>query len=54
MKDKSHFISSIIKSCLRIVSCIYLMYTWDFIWFACGLVMAELIGIGEELLDERE
>lgn len=53
MKDKGHFITSIIKSGIRIASCVYLILTWNFIWFAFGFGVAELLGVVEELLDDR-
>jgi len=53
MKDKGRFITSIIKSGIRIASCMYFILTWNFIWFACGIGIAELLDIAEELLDDR-
>lgn len=53
MKDKGHFYISLVKSGIRIASCAYLIATWNFIWFACGFGVAELLGVAEELFDER-
>ena len=53
MKDKGHFITSLIKSGIRIASCVYLIFTWNFPMFAYGFAVAELLGVAEELLDGR-
>jgi hypothetical protein len=53
MKSKGHLLISLIKSVIRIISCViaYLMHTWEVI--AIGFVIAELLGVIEELVDKR-
>ncbi len=54
MKDKGHFLISIIKSLFRITACIlFLTNTVTFGWFAILFLSAELLGIAEELADKR-
>lgn len=53
MNDKGHFYISLIKSVIRIGSCIYLAKTGDYIGFAIGIGGAEVLGIAEEIFDRR-
>ena len=53
MKDKGHFYTSLIKSGIRIASCIYLIFTGNIVAFAIGFGAAEVVGIAEEILDGR-
>lgn len=47
--SKKHFYISIIKSALRISACGFALYTGSIVWLASGLLVAELLGIAEEL-----
>ena len=50
----NHFIVSIVKSIIRIVACIVaIMYTSLFL-FALGFLVAEILGILEEVFDKRK
>ena len=48
-----HFLISIIKSILRIVGCGLLLWNKSLEWFAGCFLLAELLGIAEELCDKR-
>jgi hypothetical protein len=54
MNDKGHFITSLIKSAVRIISCIYLICTGKYKGFTIGFGLAEVLGIIEEVKDKRE
>jgi len=47
--SKKHFYISIIKSTLRIGACAIALYTGSIVWLASGFLIAELLGIAEEL-----
>jgi hypothetical protein len=47
--NKKHFYISIIKSTLRIGACAIALYTGSIVWLASGFLIAELLGIAEEL-----
>jgi hypothetical protein len=53
MKDKGHFITSIIKSVVRIISCIGAIIAKDALVLAAGFLLAEILGIIEEVADKR-
>lgn len=53
MKDKGHYYVSLIKSIVRIVSCICSYMAGDVFILALGFGGAEVLGIVEEVLDER-
>ena len=49
----NHFNISMIKSSMRILGCVVALYTGSVIWLASGLLVAELLGIAEEVVDKR-
>lgn len=53
MKDKGHFITSLIKSVIRIGFCLWAWKTNMFQIAMFGLMLAEVVGILEEILDRR-
>lgn len=54
MKDKGHFIISILKSAVRILSCVIMIIdTRSILFFSSMFLFAELLGIAEELADKR-
>lgn len=53
MNSKGHLYISLIKSGIRIVGCIDLFMTGSLGFFAGAFCAAELLGIVEELVDER-
>ena len=53
MSSKGHLITSTIKSCIRIASCIITLFNHDVTSLAIGFGIAELSGIIEELVDKR-
>lgn len=52
MKDKGHFYISMLKSGIRILACI-LGLTGDIVFLAGGFIVAEVLGIAEEVFDKR-
>ena len=50
-KDPSnrHFYISLIKSATRIAGCVVALATGSVAWLAAGLLVAEFLGIAEEL-----
>lgn len=53
MNSKGHLIISLAKSLIRIFSTITSIITGEIIVLASGLLVAELLGIFEELVDKR-
>lgn len=53
MNSLGHLLISISKSILRIGSCIYTLYTGTITVMAIGFLIAEILGILEELVDKR-
>jgi hypothetical protein len=53
MNSKGHLLISLVKSAIRLTSCIiaYVIHVWEVI--AIGFIIAELWGIVEELVDKR-
>ena len=47
--SKKHFYISLIKSATRIAGCVVALFTGSIVWLASGLLVAELLGIAEEL-----
>ena len=47
--SKKHFYISMIKSVVRIVGCGVCLLTGSVVWLAGGFLVAELLGIAEEL-----
>ena len=47
--SKKHFQISMVKSTIRIVGCLFALFTADVIWLASGFLVGELLGIAEEL-----
>ena len=47
--SKKHFYISMIKSGVRILGCGVCLFTGNVIWLASGFLVAELLGIAEEL-----
>jgi hypothetical protein len=47
--SKKHFYISLVKSATRIAGCIVALATGSWEWLAVGLLVAEILGIAEEL-----
>tara|TARA_X000001036_G_scaffold4989_1_gene4497 strand:- start:1177 stop:1368 length:192 start_codon:yes stop_codon:yes gene_type:complete len=47
--SKKHFYISMIKSVVRIAGCGVCLFTGSVIWLASGFLVAELLGIAEEI-----
>lgn len=47
--SRKHFFISIVKSAVRILGCGVCLFTGSVIWLAIGFLVAELLGIAEEL-----
>ena len=47
--SKKHFYISMIKSVVRILGCVVCLFTGSVVWLASGLLVAEVLGILEEL-----
>ena len=47
--SKKHFYISLVKSATRIVGCVAALATGSWGWLAAGLLVAEVLGILEEL-----
>ncbi len=47
--SKKHFYISLVKSVTRIAGCVVALATGSWGWLATGLLVAELLGIAEEL-----
>ena len=47
--SKKHFYISLVKSATRILGCAVCLFTGSIVWLAGGLLVAELLGIAEEL-----
>ena len=47
--SKKHFYISLVKSAIRIAGCVVALFTGSIVWLASGLLVAELLGIAEEL-----
>jgi len=46
---QKHFYISLVKSGVRILGCVVALFTGSFIWLASGFLLAEILGIAEEL-----
>lgn len=53
MNSKGHLILSLIKSFLRCLGCITCLIFRDTVWVASSFLGAEVLGILEELVDNR-
>lgn len=53
MNSKWHLVVSSVKSLIRIIAGVISVLTQDVVVLAIGIVVAELLGIIEELGDER-
>lgn len=53
MNSKGHLIVSLLKSGIRIISGIVSLYNLSIAPLAAGIVIAEILGIVEELVDKR-
>ena len=53
MNSLGHFLVSLGKSILRIGACVWTAITADVVILAIGFVLAEVLGIVEELVDKR-
>lgn len=51
MNDKGHFLISVAKSAIRIISCIIALKS--IIVLPIGFLIAEILGILEEVFDKR-
>ena len=47
--SKKHFYISLVKSATRILGCVVALATGSWGWLAVGLLVAEILGIVEEL-----
>lgn len=47
--SKKHFYISLVKSATRIAGCVVALATGSWGWLAAGLLVAEILGIAEEL-----
>jgi putative intracellular protease/amidase len=47
--SKKHFYISLVKSAIRIAGCVAALATGSWGWLAAGLLIAEILGIAEEL-----
>ena len=47
--SKKHFYISMVKSAVRIAGCVITLYTGHVFWLASGFLVAEFLGIAEEL-----
>ena len=47
--SKKHFYISLVKSGVRIAGCLSVLLGANIIWLAGGFLLAELLGIAEEL-----
>ena len=47
--SKKHFYISMVKSAVRIAGCAVALFTGSVFWLAGGFLVAELLGIAEEL-----
>ena len=47
--SKKHFYISLVKSAIRIAGCVAALATGIWGWLAAGLLIAEILGIAEEL-----
>lgn len=47
--SKKHFYISLVKSAIRIAGCVAALATSSWGWLATGLLVAEILGIAEEL-----
>lgn len=53
MNSRGHLFISLCKSCIRLVGGILSIANGSFIPLALGIVIAEICGVLEELVDER-
>ena len=53
MNSIGHLLVSIVKSIIRIVACAFSIHTGTVLPLAIGFLAAEVLGIAEELVDER-
>ena len=53
MNSKGHLFISLAKSAIRIVGGIASLFTLNFVPLAIGFLIAEILGILEELVDKR-
>jgi len=47
--SKKHFYISLVKSVIRIIGCVAVLGGLSIIWLAGSLLLAEILGIAEEL-----
>jgi len=47
--SKKHFYISLVKSAIRIAGCVVALATSSWGWLALGFLVAEILGIAEEL-----
>ena len=47
--SRKHFYISLVKSATRITGCVVALATGSWGWLAAGLLVAEILGIAEEL-----
>ena len=54
MNSIGHLLTSIAKSVIRIGACIWALCSGTIMPLAIGFLVAEVLGIAEELVDKRE
>lgn len=47
--SKKHFYISLVKSALRILGCVVVLFGGGLVYLASALLLAEILGIAEEL-----
>lgn len=53
MGSKGHFWVSMAKSVIRIAACVVLIFSGNFVVGGTGFLVAEVLGVVEELVDGR-
>lgn len=53
MKSRGHFVISVVKSIIRLISSTASLVTMNLVPMALGFAIAEILGILEEIVDKR-
>jgi len=53
LNSRFHLWTSILKSVVRMTGCVWLISSGDYMAFAWAFIFAELLGVAEELGDDR-
>lgn len=54
MNSTGHLVASVVKSAIRILACVWCLFGGSVAALCAGLAVAELLGILEELVDDRK